>query len=155
MIIRNLIGPPRVLRPLSSTQFWATPHKHWKRRQRRKIKDKADFQYTITSWLVLLRPEKALVWSNKGITATSCGSISCWSRCFERVTTAWLDKLLSTLHHLFITISSRLQGQCYQDYCPSSQISFTTELEKDGKLPFLDVEISRSNGKFFFFVCLS
>ena len=27
-------------------------------------------------------------------------------------------------------------------------ISFTSELEKDGKLPFLDVEISRSNGKF-------
>ena len=27
-------------------------------------------------------------------------------------------------------------------------ISFTSELEKDGKLPFLDVEIFRSNGKF-------
>ena len=27
-------------------------------------------------------------------------------------------------------------------------ISFTPELEKDGKLPFLDVEIFRSNGKF-------
>ena len=29
-----------------------------------------------------------------------------------------------------------------------SSISFTSELEKDGKLPFLDIEISRSNGKF-------
>ncbi len=27
-------------------------------------------------------------------------------------------------------------------------ISFTSELEKDGKLPFLDVDITRSNGKF-------
>ena len=27
-------------------------------------------------------------------------------------------------------------------------ISFTSELEKDGKLPFLDIEILRSNGKF-------
>ena len=29
-----------------------------------------------------------------------------------------------------------------------SSISFTSELEKDGKLPFFDIEISRSNGKF-------
>ena len=29
-----------------------------------------------------------------------------------------------------------------------SSISFTSELEKDGKLSFLDIEISRSNGKF-------
>ena len=29
-----------------------------------------------------------------------------------------------------------------------SKISFTSELEKHGKLPFLDIEISRSNGKF-------
>ncbi len=27
-------------------------------------------------------------------------------------------------------------------------ISFTSELERDGKLPFLDVEVTRSNGKF-------
>ena len=30
-----------------------------------------------------------------------------------------------------------------------SNISFSSELEKDGKLPFLDVEITRSNGRFF------
>ena len=29
-----------------------------------------------------------------------------------------------------------------------TNISFTSELEKDGKLPFLDIEITRSNGKF-------
>ena len=32
--------------------------------------------------------------------------------------------------------------------CQHANISFTSELEKDQKLPLLDIEITRSNGKF-------
>ena len=47
----------------------------------------------------------------------------------------------------FLLFKSLNHATLFLDYLNRPNISFTSELEKDGKLLFLDVEIFRSNGK--------
>ena len=48
----------------------------------------------------------------------------------------------------FLLFKSLNHATLFLDYLNRPNISFTSELEKDGKRLFLDVEIFRSNGKF-------
>ena len=48
----------------------------------------------------------------------------------------------------FLLFNSFDHVPLFLNYLNHQHSSITSELEKDGKLPFLDIEISRSNGKF-------